>query len=154
MRVLVLGNGGREHAIAWRLHQSPSVKEVVVAPGNPGCAQVATCIRPASTKTADLLALADQIRPDLTIVGPEAPLVNGIVDLFRANGRLIFGPTQAAARLEGSKIFAKEFMVRHRIPTARYSVVSTQEEARPALRSFLESVCRSRGILRCFRCSK
>lgn len=136
MRVLVLGGGGREHAIAWRLHHSPSVREVVVAPGNPGCEQIATCIRPPSTKPGDLLALANRVEPDLTIVGPEAPLVDGVVDLLRANGRLIFGPTQAAARLEGSKIFAKDFMLRHRIPTARYAVASTEEEALTALHSF------------------
>jgi len=82
MKVLVLGGGGREHAIAWSLRRSPSVQEVVVAPGNPGCAEVATCVRPASNKPQDLLALAIQIRPDLTIVGPEAPLVDGVVDLF------------------------------------------------------------------------
>lgn len=136
MKVLVLGSGGREHAIAWRLHRSPSVREVVVAPGNPGCAQVATCIRPPSTKPDDLLALANLIHPDLTIVGPEAPLVDGVVDLFRANGHLAFGPVKAAARLEGSKIFAKDFMLRHRIPTARYAVATTEEEAQIALRSF------------------
>ena len=136
MKVLVLGSGGREHAIAWRLRHSPSVREVVVAPGNPGCAQVATCIRPLSTKPDDLLALANQIHPDLTIVGPEAPLVDGVVDLFQANGQLVFGPARSAARLEGSKIFAKDFMLRHAIPTARYVTASTEDEARVALRSF------------------
>ncbi len=129
MKVLVLGGGGREHAIAWSLRRSPSVREVVVAPGNPGCAEVATCIRPASHKPQDLLALAAQIHPDLTIVGPEAPLVDGVVDLFRANGQLIFGPVQAAAQLEGSKIFSKNFMARHGIPTARYAVAHSEQEA-------------------------
>jgi phosphoribosylamine---glycine ligase len=136
VKVLVIGSGGREHAIAWRLHRSPSVREVVVAPGNPGCAQVATCIRPPSTKPGDLLALANQIRPDLTIVGPEGPLVDGLVDLLQANSHLVFGPSQSAARLEGSKIFAKNFMRRHRIPTARYAVASSQDEAKTALDSF------------------
>lgn len=136
MKVLVLGGGGREHAIAWSLRRSPSVQEVVVAPGNPGCAEVATCIRPASTKPQDLLALANQIRPDLTIVGPEAPLVDGAVDLFRANGYLIFGPTQAAAQLEGSKIFSKNFMARHNIPTARYAVAYGEQEAKQKLEEF------------------
>ena len=126
MKVLVIGSGGREHAIAWRLHRSPSVREVVVAPGNPGCSQVATCIRPTSAKPAELLALADHLKPDLTVVGPEAPLVDGVVDLFRAHGRLIFGPVQAAARLEGSKTFAKDFMLRHRIPTARYVAAASE----------------------------
>jgi phosphoribosylamine--glycine ligase len=136
VKVLVLGSGGREHAIAWRLRRSPSVREVVVAPGNPGCAQVATCIRPPSAKPEDLLALANQIHPDLTIVGPEAPLVDGVVDLFCAHGYLVFGPSQTAARLEGSKIFAKDFMRRHAIPTARYAVATTADEAQIALRSF------------------
>ena len=136
MKVLVLGSGGREHAIAWRLQRSPSVREVIVAPGNPGCAQVATCIRPPSNKPDDLLALANQIHPDLTIVGPEAPLVDGLVDLFQTNGHLVFGPRRAAARLEGSKIFAKDFMLRHRIPTARYAIASTEDEAKKALDSF------------------
>jgi phosphoribosylamine--glycine ligase len=107
-----------------------------VAPGNPGCAEVATCIRPASNKPEDLLALANQIRPDLTIVGPEAPLVDGVVDLFRANGQLIFGPVQAAAQLEGSKIFSKNFMARHGIPTARYAVAHSEQEANLALEEF------------------
>lgn len=136
MKVLVLGGGGREHAIAWSLRRSPSVREVVVAPGNPGCAQVATCIRPASNKPQDLLALAAQIHPDLTIVGPEAPLVDGVVDLFRANGQRIFGPVQAAAQLEGSKIFSKNFMARHGIPTARYAVAHGEQEAKLALEEF------------------
>jgi len=136
VKVLVLGGGGREHAIAWSLRRSPSVREVVVAPGNPGCAEVATCIRPSSNKPQDLLALAAQIRPDLTIVGPEAPLVDGVVDLFRANGQLIFGPVQAAAQLEGSKIFSKNFMARHGIPTARYAVAHSEQEAKIALNEF------------------
>jgi phosphoribosylamine--glycine ligase len=116
------------------------VKEVVVAPGNPGCAEVATCIRPASNKPQDLLALANQIRPDLTIVGPEAPLVDGVADLFRANGYLIFGPTQAAAQLEGSKIFSKNFMARHKIPTARYAVAHSEQEAKLKLSEFIYPV--------------
>lgn len=140
MKVLVLGGGGREHAIAWRLHRSPSVREVVVAPGNPGCAEVATCIRPASNKPQDLLALAEHIRPDLTIVGPEAPLVDGVVDLFTAHNQLIFGPTQAAAQLEGSKIFSKNFMARHRVPTARYAVAHSEEEAKNRLGEFVYPV--------------
>jgi phosphoribosylamine--glycine ligase len=112
------------------------VQEIVVAPGNPGCAEVATCMRPVSNKPQDLLALATQIRPDLTIVGPEAPLVDGVVDLFLSNGYLIFGPTQAAARLEGSKIFSKDFMARHGIPTARYAVAYSEHEAKLKLDEF------------------
>jgi phosphoribosylamine--glycine ligase len=136
VKVLVLGSGGREHAIAWSLRRSPSVREVIVAPGNPGCAEVATCLRPASNKPQDLLALANQLHPDLTIVGPEAPLVDGVADLFRANGQVIFGPVQAAAMLEGSKIFSKDFMARHGIPTARYTVARSEEEAKRELDQF------------------
>ena len=136
MKVLVLGSGGREHAIAWSLSRGPSVRHVIVAPGNPGCAEVAPCIRPPSNKPQDRLALAAQIRPDLTIVGPEAPLVDGVVDLFRANGYLIFGPVQAAAQLEGSKIFSKNFMARHGIPTARYAVAHSEQEANKELPEF------------------
>ncbi len=113
MNVLVIGGGGREHAIIWRLAQSPQVTKLFASPGNPGIAQSATCI--AST---DWLATAATHNIDLTIVGPEAPLVAGVVDAFRAHGRKIIGPTAAAARLEGSKAFSKEFMQRAGIPTA------------------------------------
>lgn len=136
MKVLVLGSGGREHAIAWRLRQSPSVREVIVAPGNPGCAGVATCLRPASSAPEAFLALAEQIRPDLTVVGPEAPLVDGVVDLFNEKSFTVFGPTRSAARLEGSKIFAKQFMERAGIPTARFVATDSPEEARESLAHF------------------
>jgi phosphoribosylamine--glycine ligase len=136
LKVLVLGSGGREHAIAWALRRSPSVREVIVAPGNPGCAAVATCLRPASQSPEDYLALAAQVRPDLTVVGPEAPLVDGVVDLFTAKNFLIFGPTRAAAVLEGSKTFAKRFMERAGIPSARFAAAETPEQARQALAQF------------------
>lgn len=136
MKVLVLGSGGREHAIAWRLKRSPSVSEVYVAPGNPGCAAVATCLRPSSTTPVDFLQLAESIGADLTIVGPEAPLVDGVVDLFGSEGRLIFGPAQAAAQLEGSKIFSKRFMERAGIPTARFVSTEDLAQARKSLDQF------------------
>ena len=126
MRVLLIGNGGREHALAWKLAQSPRVWEVIVAPGNAGTAREAKC-RNAAVNATDidaLLALAAREDIALTVVGPEAPLVAGVVDRFRAAGRRIFGPTAAAAQLEGSKAFAKEFLARHGIPTAHYSVHS------------------------------
>src|ERR671913_2331833 len=119
MNILVIGSGGREHAIVWRVSQSPLVKQLHAAPGNPGIAQLAKC-HPAST-VDDYLRLANDLDIDLTIVGPEAPLVAGIVDRFRSAGRAIFGPTAAAAQLEGSKSFSKDFMVRAGIPTARYT---------------------------------
>jgi len=123
-KVLVIGSGGREHALAWKLVQSPRVSEVIVAPGNAGTATEAGC-RNAPVKAADidgLLQLARDESVALTVVGPEVPLVAGVVDRFRAAGLRIFGPTAAAAQLEGSKAFAKDFLARHGIPTAFYAV--------------------------------
>lgn len=122
MKVLVIGSGGREHAIAWKLKQSPSVSEIFCAPGNAGTDSVARNVAIKATDLDGLLKFARTSGIDLTIVGPEQPLVMGIVDLFEQNGFAIFGPTKAAAMLEGSKAFAKEFMRRHNIPTARYGV--------------------------------
>ncbi|MFZ7096004.1 phosphoribosylamine--glycine ligase [Luteimonas dalianensis] len=132
MKVLVIGSGGREHALAWKLAQSPRVDEVLVAPGNAGTATEAGCrnVQVAATDIDGLLALVAREGVGLTVVGPEAPLVAGVVDRFRAAGHRIFGPTAAAARLEGSKAFAKDFLARHGIPTARYEV---HTEVGPAL---------------------
>nr|WP_298152022.1 phosphoribosylamine--glycine ligase [uncultured Pseudoxanthomonas sp.] len=124
MKVLVIGSGGREHALAWKLAQSPRVDEVIVAPGNAGTATEAKC-RNVAIKVTDiegLLALAQEEGVGLTVVGPEVPLVAGVVDRFRVAGQRIFGPTAAAAQLEGSKAFAKDFLARHGIPTAFYAV--------------------------------
>ncbi len=126
MKVLVIGSGGREHALAWKLAQSTRVTEVIVAPGNAGTATEAKC-RNVAVKVTDLdglLALAQHEAVALTVVGPEVPLVAGVVDRFRAAGLRIFGPTAAAAQLEGSKAFAKDFLARHGIPTAFYEVHS------------------------------
>ncbi len=131
MKILVIGSGGREHALCWKLAQSPKTSALYAAPGNPGIAQVATCLA-----TTDYLAAAESIDADLTVVGPEAPLAAGIVDQFRSRRRPIVGPTAAAARLEASKVFAKEFMLRAGIPTARFAAVDTPEEAQSALREF------------------
>src|SRR5579864_5695589 len=131
MKNLVIGSGGREHALCWKLAQSPKTSALYAAPGNPGIAQVATCLA-----TTDYLAAAESISPDLTVVGPEAPLAAGIVDQFRAKGRPIVGPTAHAARLEASKVYAKEFMLRAGIPTARFAAVNTREEACTALHEF------------------
>lgn len=124
MKLLVIGNGGREHALAWKLAQSPRVDEVLVAPGNAGTAREHGCrnVDVAATDIDGLLGLVRRERVDLTVVGPEAPLVAGIVDRFRDEGLRIFGPTADAARLEGSKAFAKDFLARHGIPTAHYAV--------------------------------
>lgn len=136
MKVLVIGGGGREHAICWRLALSESVKEVYAAPGNPGCARVARIVRPGSNTPRGYLDLAQSLGIDLTVVGPEAPLVDGVVDAFDAAGLRIFGPTRAAAQLEGSKIFSKQFMLRHGVPTARFVATDDSVQARAALDEF------------------
>jgi phosphoribosylamine--glycine ligase len=118
LKILIVGGGGREHALAWRLAKSPSVTGIVASPGNPGIAQIGTCVA-APAAVSGYVDLAEAHRVDLTVVGPEAPLVNGIVDIFQRRGLKIVGPTQAAARLEGSKIFAKQLFERAGIPTAR-----------------------------------
>jgi phosphoribosylamine---glycine ligase len=135
LKILIVGGGGREHALAWKLKQSPAVKEIVVSPGNPGIASLATCV-PAPADVSGYIDIAEAHGITLTIVGPEAPLVAGIVDLFRRRRLLIIGPTQAAARLEGSKIFAKEFFKRAGIPTARSLQVSTNQDALSAIKNF------------------
>lgn len=131
MKVLIIGSGGREHALAWRLSQCPSVAKIIATPGNPGLARIGECL-PARNMD-DWLAVARDQAVDLTIVGPEAPLVAGVVDRFRAEGLAIVGPTAAAAQIEGSKSFAKELMKRAGIPTARHYTVATLEEAKAAL---------------------
>jgi phosphoribosylamine--glycine ligase len=121
MKILVIGGGGREHALVWKLRKSPQVEKIWCAPGNGGISQDAECVAVPPGGTGDvagLLALAERLRPDLTVVGPELPLVKGIVDAFTARGMKIIGPSKAAAQLEGSKVFAKEFLTRHGIPTA------------------------------------
>ena len=124
MKVLVVGAGGREHALAWTLARSARTSEVLVAPGNAGTAREPGCrnVDVAAGDIDGLLALVEREVVSLTVVGPEGPLVAGIVDAFRARGHRIFGPTAAAAQLEGSKAFAKEFLARHGIPTAHYAV--------------------------------
>ncbi|MGH8082197.1 MAG: phosphoribosylamine--glycine ligase [Lysobacter sp.] len=132
MKVLVIGSGGREHALAWKLAQSSRISEVLVAPGNAGTAYEGKCrnVAVAATDIDGLLKLVADEGVAVTVVGPEAPLVAGVVDRFRAAGLRIFGPTAAAAQLEGSKAFAKDFLARHGIPTAYYAV---HTEVEPAL---------------------
>ena len=129
MKILVIGSGGREHALAWKLAQSPGA-EVFAAPGNPGMAQVGKCV------TGTPLQAAEAIGADLTVVGPEVPLVAGVVDEFRTRGRKIVGPAREAAQLEGSKIFAKNFFVQRKIPTAAFVTVENPVDARKALERF------------------
>lgn len=135
MKILVIGSGGREHALAWRLAREEGV-EVYASPGNPGIAQEATCLDPGGSTPAHYLAVAKSLQPDLTIIGPEAPLVAGIADLFQQNALRVFGPTAAAARLEGSKLFAKRVMAAAGIPTAHYEEVHSLDQARLALNRF------------------
>jgi len=118
MKVLVIGGGGREHALVWKLSQSSRVEKIWCAPGNGGIAGEAECIAADAGDVAGLVALAEKISPDLTVVGPELPLVNGLVDAFEQRKWRIVGPTRQAAQLEGSKIFTKEFLERHNVPTA------------------------------------
>src|SRR4051812_6550545 len=135
MNVLVVGGGGREHALAWKLRSEPCVAAILCAPGNPGIASVARNVHVPVSDCEGLAALAEREHIDLTIVGPELPLDAGIVDLFRSRGLSIFGPSQAAAQLECSKVFAKTFMARHGIPTARYRVCDTAADAHATVAS-------------------
>lgn len=135
MRVLVVGSGGREHALGWKLAQSPRVSRLYAAPGNPGLVRVAECVPVAADALADLAALAERERIDLTVVGPEGPLTLGLADLFQARGLPVFGPTRAAAELEGSKVFAKTLFARHGIPTARFGAFDDPVPARAFVRS-------------------
>ncbi|HBK18407.1 MAG TPA: phosphoribosylamine--glycine ligase, partial [Gammaproteobacteria bacterium] len=136
MKILVIGNGGREHALSWKLAQSPDVSEVIVAPGNAGTAGEER-VRNVGVSAADidaLMALARDEQVALTVVGPEAPLVQGVVDQFEAAGLACFGPTRSAAQLEGSKAFSKDFMRRHDIPTAAYQSFTDVAEATAYIR--------------------
>src|SRR5690348_6087738 len=136
MKVLVLGGGGREHALVWKLRQSPRISQLYCAPGNGGIADDAECL-PADLKSLDSIAgLATRLQPDLTVVGPELPLTLGVVDEFNRRGWPVFGPTAAAARLESSKSFAKEFLQRYRIPTAHYLVCTQAAQVNEALMHF------------------
>ena len=156
MKVLVIGAGGREHALVWALNKSPRVREIVCAPGNGGIASIARCV-PANLKDLnDLLRVVSAESPDLTVVGPELPLSLGLVDELRRRGLAVFGPTQAAAMLETSKAFAKRFMQRHNIPTATYAVCSTQKEALDSLHLFhlplvikADGLAAGKGVLIC-----
>ena len=129
MKVLVIGSGGREHALAWRLAQSPKITRVLVAPGNAGTAREPLLENVPVTAIPELVDLARKEKVAFTVVGPEAPLAAGVVDAFRAAGLAVFGPVQAAARLESSKDFAKQFMIRHNIPTAKYQTFADAAQA-------------------------
>jgi len=156
MKILILGAGGREHALAWAAKRSERVTEVVCAPGNGGIAQVARCV-PVDLKNLDeMVRLVESEQPALTIVGPELPLSLGIVDALQARGMRVFGPTQAAARLESSKAFAKQFMKRNKIPTANYAVCTHAAELEGAIGYFhppivvkADGLAAGKGVLIC-----
>jgi phosphoribosylamine--glycine ligase len=136
MKVLVLGSGGREHVLVWKLRQSPRVTQLYCAPGNGGIADEAECVAADLKNLDSITALAARLQPDLTVVGPELPLTLGVVDEFTRRGWPAFGPTQAAAQLESSKSFAKEFLLRHHIPTAHFAICDSNEQVRAALGHF------------------
>ncbi|HEX8835551.1 MAG TPA: phosphoribosylamine--glycine ligase [Candidatus Acidoferrum sp.] len=155
MKILVIGGGGREHALVWKLKQSPRVEKIWCAPGNGGIATDAECLAIDAGDVAGLAAFAEKNLPELTIVGPELPLVNGIGDVFRERGWAIVGPSKPAAQLEGSKIFCKEFLQRHSIPTAKmYGAFDSAKEACGVLKNVkwpvvikADGLCAGKGVL-------
>src|SRR5216684_1053371 len=154
MKILVIGGGGREHALVWKLKESSRVEKIWCAPGNGGIGAEAECIAVDVGDVAALVSLAERIAPDLTVVGPELPLVNGISDAFAQRRRPILGPSRQAAQLEGSKVFSKEFLQRHNIPTARmYGVYDSLGRACDALRTVewpvvikADGLCAGKGV--------
>ena len=136
MRILVVGGGGREHAICWKLSKEANVEKIYCAPGNAGISNVAECIDIGDSDIENLLKFAKENQIDLTIVGPEIPLVAGIVDAFEKEGLKIFGPNKECAQLEGSKAFSKDFMIRHNLPTAKYKEYTNLDEAISEIDSF------------------
>ncbi len=147
MRVLVVGSGGREHALVWKLAQSPEVKEIFCAPGNPGIAQLATCLPIGVTDIVELADFAETMKIDLTVVGPELPLTLGLVDELAKRRLLAFGPNKLAAELEGSKVFSKAFMRKYEIPTPEAEVCTTRAEAEKAVKALgLPCVFKADGL--------
>jgi len=136
MKILVVGGGGREHALCWSLHRSPAVEEIFCAPGNPGIAEVADCLPVSAGDTVEIADLAQKLHVDLTVVGPELPLSLGIVDEFTKRELPIFGPSRLAAQIEASKVFSKEFFRRHNIPTAEAVICQSADEAKKAIHRF------------------
>jgi phosphoribosylamine--glycine ligase len=154
MKILVLGGGGREHALVWKLKESPRVEKIWCVPGNGGIAAEAECVAIEAGDVAAIVALAGKIQPDLTIVGPELPLVNGLTDAFRRRNWAVVGPSQQAAQLEGSKVFSKEFLKRHGIPTAKmYGTYASPTAVYSALSSVAwpvvikaDGLCAGKGV--------
>ena len=134
MRVLVIGGGGREHALVWKISQSPKVTDIYCAPGNAGTAEIAKNVPIAADQIDQLLEFAEKNEIGLTVVGPEQPLVMGIVDRFQEKGLRVFGPTARAAELEGSKAFSKDIMKKYDLPTAEYKTFTSHEKAQTLFR--------------------
>lgn len=156
MRVLVVGGGGREHALAWSLSRCREISELYAAPGNPGIAALGTCVPIPADAVVELAEFAASLRMDLTVVGPELPLTLGIAEEFARRNLLVFGPGRAAAELEGSKVFAKQFCQRHGLPTAEAWVVSSRDEAAAAVRALgrpvvfkADGLAAGKGVLVC-----
>ena len=156
MKVLLIGNGGREHALAWKLRQSPRISKLYCAPGNGGISREAECVSIDLKSLESMVSIAAQLSPDVTVVGPEVPLQLGIVDEFSRRGWPVFGPTKAAAQLETSKSFAKEFMQRHRIPTSHYAVCDSIDDVNDAIGRFstpvvvkADGLAAGKGVLIC-----
>src|SRR5215813_12267902 len=155
MKILVIGGGGREHALVWKLREGPRVEKIWCAPGNGGIADEANCLPVDPGDAQSLVAIAEKLRPDLTVIGPELPLVHGVSDSLRARRLAVVGPSQIAAQLEGSKIFAKNFLLRYAIPTAKmYGAFSDPEEAYAALPQLpyplvvkADGLCAGKGVL-------
>lgn len=129
MKILVVGGGGREHAICWKLSNEKNVEKIYCAPGNPGIAEVAECVNIGDSDIDKLAKFAKENEIDITVVGPEVPLVMGITDVFESQGLKVFGPNKKCARLEGSKAFSKDFMTRHNLPTAKYKEYTNIDKA-------------------------
>src|SRR5947207_14839435 len=136
MKVLVIGSGGRKHALVWKVKQSPRVQKIYCAPGNGGISNESECVPVDQKSLESLVTLTNQLRPDLTVIGPEVPLQLGVVDEFTRRGWPVFGPTKAAAQLETSKAFAKQFLQRHHIPTAHYAICTSNSEVKHELSRF------------------
>ena len=156
MKILVIGSGGREHALVWKLAQSPLAEKIYAAPGNPGMAQHAECVDIKAGDIPALLAFAKEKGIGLTVVGPEDPLVNGIADVFEAEGLTVAGPSQYAAQLEGSKAFTKDFMAKYNVPTAAYRVFSDAATAKTYVRQAdrplvvkADGLAAGKGVLLC-----
>ena len=156
MKILIIGSGGREHVLAWKIKQSPLVKEIYCAPGNGGISKIAECVDISTDDIPALIRFASEKEIDLTVVGPEAPLVAGIVDAFERKKLKVFGPSKEAAQLEGSKVFAKEFMYEWNIPTAGFQKFCIIEEAKEYLRQVMfpvvvkaDGLAAGKGVIIC-----